>query len=485
MSDGLSRFGIEGVDRRSGRWFWRWLGPLVAAAGVLLGVRQLGLESWLDRPLLLLALIVPTLVIGLLAAAIWWGRRRERAFLWLALACVAGCVYSLPRLVDPAQLPLPAPALSIIALAVYISTSVVLGLHLFGRRLPGLRVAMAAVVGLVSLSMGVISLAWPAWLPAAAVAAYGVLVLYGFTLNLVVYVWEHLRRPTPLSFVMQVTAHCMGATVLWEAALLPGQALWQTPAWFLLMAPLAVVVVTFWLMQRFGQALGEAERWALTLEDRVAAREVEIADSYQRLKAAEQAQAIASERERLFRDMHDGIGGTLVLTLSRLLNEGAGQTPVARSLQSALDDLRLILSSLAPGGAHLRGGLADLHARLLDIAEDQGTDLRLDLSALDGTPTLPPGQLLQILRIVQEACVNALRHACAQRLTIRALNLPADSALCLQVDDDGQGFDPGAVPAAGHYGLANQRQRAREIGAELRFERLRPGMRVQLQLPVG
>ena len=368
MSDGLSRLGIEGVDRRSGRWFWRWLGPLVAAAGVLLGVRQLGLESWLDRPLLLLALIVPTLVIGLLAAAIWWGRRRERAFLWLALACVAGCVYSLPRLVDPAQLPLPAPALSIIALAVYISTSVVLGLHLFGRRLPGLRVAMAAVVGLVSLSMGVISLAWPAWLPAAAVAAYGVLVLYGFTLNLVVYVWEHLRRPTPLSFVMQVTAHCMGATVLWEAALLPGQALWQTPAWFLLMAPLAVVVVTFWLMQRFGQALGEAERWALTLEDRVAAREVEIADSYQRLKAAEQAQAIASERERVAARLRE-LGYTVLPSESNFLFFGrfADQQ---RVWQQFLDKEVLIRDVGIAGHLRMTVGLPEENSAFLAVAED-------------------------------------------------------------------------------------------------------------------
>lgn len=483
MIDGLQRLGIEGVDRRSRRWFWRCLGPLLVAGLMLLGLRQLGPESLLDRPLLLLGLIVPTTVIGMMAAAIWWGRRQERSFLWLAVASVSGCLYCLPRLIDHTQLPVPAAALSVVALAGYISASEMLGLHLFARDMPRLQRLMAAVVTLLTLFMVTASLVTPAWLPQAATVAYGLLVVYGFTLNLVVYVWEHLRRPTPLSFVMQVAAHCMGASILWEAALLPGGSLWQTPAWFLLMAPIAVVVSISWLLQRFGQALGESERWAATLESRVAAREAEIADSYEQLKAAEKARTVASERERLFRDMHDGMGGTLVLALSRLLNEGAGQTPVARALQSALDDLRLILSSLSPEGANLRSGLADLHARLVDLGEDQGVRLRLDLSGMAAAPTLKPGQLLQLMRVVQEAVVNALRHGQPSQIVVRAVQADQAAPLLLQVDDDGAGFDPEQPVPEGHYGLANQRQRAREIGATLQFLPLRPGTRVELMLP--
>lgn len=475
--------------RRGAEQFWQWVGPLAGAGLLLLGLRLVAPTLPLDRTALLLGLVVPTSVIGLVAAGIWWGRRSEGAFFWLAMSCFWGCLYSLPRVIDPGHLSETwVPVWSLGALGAYIASSVILGKHLFARDWPGFETALFLFVVVLTLVAATTAGLWPQALPVVAVWLYGLLVAYGFTLNLLIYVVEHLQRPTALSFVMQLTAHSMGATVLWEFAQVPDGSLWFTPSWFLLMAPLAVVVVTAWLLQRFGQALGEAERWADTLELRVAEREAEIAASYTRLREAEQASAIASERERLFRDMHDGLGGTLVLTLSRLINEGAADTPVARALQSALDDLRLILSSLTPGGASLRSGLGDLRGRLQDTAEDRGVQLEVDLSGVPDSFALGPSLLLQTLRILQEACVNSLRHADARCLRIRAAVLGdgmRSGRLQIQVEDDGCGFDPARPAGAGHYGLINQRQRALQIGAQLGFERLSPGMRMTLLLPVS
>ena len=83
--------------------------------------------------------------------------------------------------------------------------------------------------------------------------------------------------------------------------------------------------------------------------------------------------------------------------------------------------------------------------------------------------------------------VNSLRNANARKLRIQATvlkDVAMPDRLQIQVEDDGCGFDPSRPAVSGHYGLINQRQRALQIGAQLGFERLAPGMRMTLLLPV-
>lgn len=469
---------------------WRLLrrafAPLFVAGLLLLLIRMAAPSlTMIDGPILLGLVVIPTAVVGVLAGAIWFGRQSQRAFLWLALCCLCISLYSLPRVV-----PLPVAetwviAASLIMLSTYISASAMLGLDLFDHAVPGLHGVLCVSTALVTVSTVVMAFGWPEMMLRASAIIYAGLMIYGFTVGVVVYIVEHLRRPTTLSFVMQICAHCMGAAILWESSMLAGGTIWTTPSWFLLMAPLTAAVVTFWLLQRFGQALGDAQRWTETLELQVAERELEIAESYERLRRAEHESAIAQERERLFRDMHDGLGGTLVLTLSRLLNAGAENTPVARALQSALNDLRLILSSLTPGRILLRGALADLHARLVGLAEDEDVQLHLHIDSCVDVLEFPPSVTLQVLRIVQEACINSLRHANARQIQV-AVTMTEENPdqLIIHVDDDGCGFEPAGVMKPGHVGLINQLQRAQQIGARLGFEKRESGMRMTLLLPL-
>jgi signal transduction histidine kinase len=112
-------------------------------------------------------------------------------------------------------------------------------------------------------------------------------------------------------------------------------------------------------------------------------------------------------------------------------------------------------------------------------------DVAFDVD-LQGAPTLPQRTQLQLLRIVQEAVANALRHAAAKTITVHARWLANDGAVVLAVDDDGRGFAPpsapsaGAAPVAGR-GLTNMARRARSIGATLTFEPRTPGTRVQVR----
>ena len=86
--------------------------------------------------------------------------------------------------------------------------------------------------------------------------------------------------------------------------------------------------------------------------------------------------------------------------------------------------------------------------------------------SLETLPALPERSLLQILRIVQEAINNALKHAQATHITMEAHFDRVQQQLRISITDDGVGIPEGV--AAGR-GLHNMRQRARELGAQLHW----------------
>jgi signal transduction histidine kinase len=98
-------------------------------------------------------------------------------------------------------------------------------------------------------------------------------------------------------------------------------------------------------------------------------------------------------------------------------------------------------------------------------------------------PQLLPKTAWTVVRIVQQAAQNSVRHSGAGHLVV-TLSGTCDAGLKVVVRDDGHGFDPtGEFP--GHYGLKSMRQRAREIGLELTIES-HPGgggTRISLAIP--
>ena len=91
---------------------------------------------------------------------------------------------------------------------------------------------------------------------------------------------------------------------------------------------------------------------------------------------------------------------------------------------------------------------------------------------------LEPSDAGHLLRILQEAVGNAMRHANAERVTLSADRDGSGAVLC--VADDGSG---GAATRRGGRGLANMHRRARELGGELAIESDAEGTRVVLRLP--
>jgi signal transduction histidine kinase len=90
--------------------------------------------------------------------------------------------------------------------------------------------------------------------------------------------------------------------------------------------------------------------------------------------------------------------------------------------------------------------------------------------------------MLQVLRIIQEALNNSLKHARAKVIRIDAIWLDSDQNLFIVIADDGLGL---ADPPRRGRGLNNMQRRAREVGGDLMIGNLPEGTEVRLQLRYG
>ena len=197
---------------------------------------------------------------------------------------------------------------------------------------------------------------------------------------------------------------------------------------------------------------------------------------------------VERERERIARDLHDGLGAELtglVLRARRATADAntaqlAAADEVIGDARRILDELRDVVWNLGPDGARW--------AELVDRVRRKGGDLFGDEVAFDvvdaGCPEgfrIPEGLGTHPLRMVQELLRNARTHARARRVTVA---LAADTeALRITVADDGVGLDPeAAVASAG--GLAHLRARAQSLGGTVTVTGGEGGARVDVVLPL-
>lgn len=234
-------------------------------------------------------------------------------------------------------------------------------------------------------------------------------------------------------------------------------------------SPLIFVLLAYLMFARFSAALRQAETLARTLgassaSDEVASNEI-----------------VVRERERIMRDMHDGVGGHLVSSLAILRNRNIEDPDLEELLNQALVDLRLMIDSLEDADGDLGGAIGMLRGRMDRTLAAAGVETRwlIDDVRLDGRG---PTDTLQILRILQEALTNVVKHAQARHIVVRA-EMASDRLARFVVSDDGKGFDVGH--ASGGRGLANMQLRARRIGAELYVDSMPEGTTLTLSVPAG
>lgn len=242
---------------------------------------------------------------------------------------------------------------------------------------------------------------------------------------------------------------------------------------------LVLVGFSLWLMSRFAFALQEAESLNQDLEQRIAEKAQELESNFLSLKNAERATTVAAERERIMRDMHDGFGGQLIQLLSMVENTPE-LAPIEPAIREALHDLRLIIDSISETDGNLLIVLGAFRHRTNNPIKKSGITLEWKVADFVETPHLSPSMTLQVLRILQEAVTNIIKHAKASQLSISTTQ-PAPNTVNICIKDNGQGYSL-TQTKAGH-GLLNMHHRAKRLDGELVIVTDDSGTQIDLKIP--
>lgn len=207
------------------------------------------------------------------------------------------------------------------------------------------------------------------------------------------------------------------------------------------------------------------------------------AQETRRLQNALAASAVLGERQRIARNLHDGVAQDLAFIVQQLRHLAGGEatTPavkrLVRAAERALDESRHAVAALTRASDRPLGELLAATAR--DAGEREGSIVHIDVPA---DIAVPPRTQEELLRVVREAVINAARHGRARRIRVE---LREDPQFCLEITDDGRGFDPEAARAApGRLGLASMLGRVEAIGGELTIaSELGRGSRIRVTLP--
>lgn len=199
--------------------------------------------------------------------------------------------------------------------------------------------------------------------------------------------------------------------------------------------------------------------------------------------------AVAEERSRLAREMHDSLGHRLTVAVVQL--EGAQRLiptapdRAARMIGAMRDEMKEALAELRHTVTALRAPPEDadgtlLNAALARLAQSfqDSTGLAVHLNLGDPLLALPEVHRLALYRAAQESLTNAQRHAAATQVWL-ALSAVNDH-VTLTAADDGKGFGVQTAASEGGYGLRGLRERAAQLGGELQLE-VRPGGGAQLR----
>jgi signal transduction histidine kinase len=242
-------------------------------------------------------------------------------------------------------------------------------------------------------------------------------------------------------------------------------------------------VALYAIFSRYIAAVNEADRFSASLEQRLAERTQELEESHRKLRLIEHEHAVTGERQRLMSDMHDGLGSSLMASLVMVEQGQLDNAGLARVLRESIDDLKLTIDSLEPMGDDLLTLLGTLRYRLGNRLAASGIKFEWHVQETPPLAWLNPTASLQVLRILQEALANILKHAGAN--VIRVETGADDAHVFIRLLDNGRGFDVAAKdqqPTG--RGLQNLRRRAAALKGRVEITS-RPGETiVMLFLPL-
>ncbi len=419
-------------------------------------------------------------VVGVIAFALWLtqvdasvasGRRRESLYLWAALAEFCWAL----RVADDAirQPLLPWVEWGVLMTGCYagwVCSVVMFCQHLAGwHKLPSTRWVWRIALPMAVMSMVVcyfaLTCSRPGWLTGWVALEIAVVVAYLFF-----FIAATVRRPNLARVLVALVAMLTAAAAVRDWTVIRLADAYGDTTWVRYTATLFGLALLGIVVSRFREASGQARDLLQTLAARVADRERELALAYGRLEQNAHEQGRTQERERILRDLHDGVGSHISAAIRQLQSGQANDAEVLRTLRDSLDQLKMSIDSIHLPAGDVGALLAGMRYRMSPRLVASGMALEWAVDDLQPVPGLDGAAMRQLQFLLFEAISNVLQHAQASLLRLEAAMVEG-AVLRVSVIDNGHGFDAGrVVPRA-------LNERARSIGAGLAVES-RPGRTV-------
>lgn len=391
-------------------------------------------------------------------------RRSERSALWIAGCGVCAAVYALLLVLYPPEA--RSALLTQLQATVLCATLFCLNGTMLGgfgaKPAPRLVIAALAIALLAQVAIwGGFALKLSPLVPLASVAAMAALLLATST--------RRLLQPGANGSIILVAALMAGAAVAagWDqlqTALNPPWTLARVTPFALLFL---LSTLSYLTLRSFMNRLLEQERLAQQLGERIEKTKANLLASESARRSLEVSSAITHERERMMREIHDGIGSSLMAAIASAERQGRQTSTAIVALKSALTDLRIAVDSLEPVEGNVATLLASLRYRLEPDMKRLGISINWRVADVPELDWLDSSNALHVLRIFQEAIGNILGHANATMIRFECkLDLnEGRPGIRIEVEDNGVGFDP-SIPSQGK-GRRNIAERAEALEGKL------------------
>jgi signal transduction histidine kinase len=405
------------------------------------------------------------LVLGGFAFLLWMGRRQESELLYFAITTLLWYLrnYQYFAGTTPFHLPL-FNALTVAA--TYFTLVATFGFYGSYLKLPRTRwIVLALLVFGIPLHI----IHWQfrlsntyLYVPATMIAL--AIAIFGFR--------DFLRKPALGNALLFLVMFVIPMTGIYDFFLAVGGSGWNGNDSYISLFTGFLSSVAFLLTfgQRSVRAFAGLENANITLEQRIAETRAELAESEAARQQLVIGGAIATERERLMQEMHDGIGSNLITALA-VARQQKQPASTIKTLRRALADLKITVDSLEPVEGDLVALIGNLRHRMAGDLSDAGITCKWNAQRCGPLPWLDATNALHVLRIFQEAIGNVLTHSGATEMRIGCMEEDHGGVpgIASYVADNGCGFDMNTPDTRGK-GVSNIHARANSLHGALRYQ---------------
>lgn len=421
-------------------------------------------------------------VIGFMSLLLWI-RIRQRVYLYFALASVTWSVRLLmPLVIAPWLSPKWWTWVYFILFSVYITFVCLFSMDVIAHQGKGIRNMLWAflLTSLVLISWSVVAnefqLRTIVLLLSMLVSGAAAILVYR----------ETAKQPEAGRLLLSLAATVVliaGTRDYVQVQL--GEKGYSIPTWGRYASVMFMFVLAWIVMERFSRAMQSYQTSARFYELQFARKQTELEATYDHLRDAEKRQAVEDERRRIMREMHDGLGSSIVTAMSLVDRKDPKQNDLGDALNNCMGELRMAIDALQPHENDLLAALGTLRTRITPALERAGMQLKWDVEQIPAIERLTPEMTLHLYRFVQEAISNAIKHSGATQLTLRTGFDWKREWVNVMIDDNGKGWKPFAPGTRKGGGSDSLRARAHALGGIARILNLKPGTRVQLSFPRG